>query len=910
MVRSKIGRYEILGELGRGGMAQVFLARDPLFDRQVALKVIKSLFSDDEQFRMRFRREARTVARLEHQAIVPVYDTGEDNDQLYLVMRYMPGDTLRKRLDEDPVIPLSRAIFTLNRLAAALESAHRQGVIHRDIKPANVLLDDEGATFLADFGIAHIDIESEILRDTKSTAETLHYIGSPYYMAPEQWMKGSTLGPYTDVYQLGVMMFEMLTGKRPFPEESLGVLKRHHLETAPPLATHINPTLPKICDTVLTKAMAKNPLDRYETPQAMADELAKALNPERVKNRYALHNEIARGHLSTIYLAYDLFEEKDIALKRLKYRLLPNQMMQQRYHNLVRMLVNYQHPAIVPVLDMGEDHRLPYVTMPFINGRILNTHLRRKGYLPVAEVCQLAQRMAAVLDDIHVHHLVHGDIHPGKVLLDETGAYFLTALGLTQVAELTEAVLQDDFISSAAPYMAPEQWRGEAATSHTDIYQFGVMLFELLTGQRPYSGPTQSEYQTQHLQQTPPSVTAVQSQLPTAFDAILAKAMAKNRAERYTTAAELAAALDAAYGQYLVRTLSGEAQQFYEMRSWDEAIAAYEEVLKVQPNNADARTFIRLAKEHQEKTAVYKRGCEAIEEGRWQDAIHYLQQLSGYEDSDSLLATARKQSTLETEYQQGVQAYQAREWLAARASFYRADQIQPNFKELGSLLPAVEKEIEQVLQQAQTAANEARYQDALRLLTPLAGDGDADALRQQVEWELGNGRRAANSSRKLVWFIGVIGALALLLIVFSFGNNLLTLLNPTPTPTTEPAPTVATSLTTAQAEQCLRDMEIVITNSQNETLFLGDGSISLQNSPTTLTAITDFMPECAKLADTVCLQWESANGEINNASCTDEVTYTPPAKDADFVILTANIFSEYPDSDVEPNLVIPIEITE
>ncbi len=909
MVRSKIGRYEILGELGRGGMAQVFLARDPLFDRQVALKVIKSLFSDDEQFRTRFRREARTVARLEHQAIVPVYDTGDDNDQLYLVMRYMPGDTLRKQLDENPVVPLSRAIFTLNRLAAALESAHKQGVIHRDIKPANVLLDDEGATFLADFGIAHIDIESEILRDTKSTAETLHYIGSPYYMAPEQWIKGSELGPYTDVYQLGVMMFEMLTGKRPFPEESLGVLKRHHLETPPPLATSINSSLPTICDTVLARAMAKNPLDRHETPKAMADELARALNPERIKNRYALHNEIARGRLSIIYLVYDLFEEKDIALKRLKYQLLPSQMMQQRYQNLARTLANYQHPAIVPVLDMGEDQRQPYVTMPFINGRTLNTHLRREGYLPVAEVCQLAQRLATVLDDIHAQHLVHGDLHPGKVLLDEDGDCFLTALGLAQVAELTDAVLQDDFISSAAAYMAPEQWRGEVATAHTDIYQFGVMMFELLTGQRPYSGPTQSDYQTQHLQLTPPRVTAVKSQLPAAFDVILVKAMAKDPAERYATASELAAALDASYEQHLVATLSAEAQRFYEIRSWEEAIAAYEKVLKVQPDNADARTFIRLAKEHQEKTAVYKRGSLAIEEGRWQDAIHYLQQIPGYEDSDSLLARARRQNALETEYQQGVQAYQAREWLAARASFYRADQIQPNYKELGSLLPAVEKEIEQVLQQAKTAVNEARYQDAVRLLTPLTGDSEADALRQQAERELGNGRRVQTPPRKWMGLGGIVLVLILaMVIVFSANNNLLPI--PAPTPTTKPTPTVPTSLSTAQAEQCLRDMEIAITNSQNSTLFLGEDSISLQSSPTTLTAIIDFMPECAQLADVVCLKWESPGGEIDNPSCTDEVTYIPPAKNADFVILTADIFSEYPDSDVEADLVIPVDITE
>lgn len=907
MVRSKIGRYEIVGELGRGGMAQVYLAHDPLFDRQVALKVIKSLFSDDEQFRTRFRREARTVARLEHQAIVPVYDTGEDNDQLYLVMRYMPGDTLRKRLDQNPVVPLSSAIFILNRLAAALESAHRQGVIHRDIKPANVLLDDEGATFLADFGIAHIDFESEIIRDTGSTVETLHYLGSPYYMAPEQWIKGSELGPYTDVYQLGVMLFEMLTGKRPFPEESLGVLKKHHLQTIPPVATSLNPALPAICDGVLAKAMAKNPLDRYETAQAMADDLAKALNPERVKNRYALHNELARGRLSIIYLAYDLFEEKDIALKRLKYHLLPSQMMQHRYYNLAQKLGSYQHPAIVPVLDMGEDHRTPYVTMPFINGRTLNAHLRREGYLPAAEVCHIARRLAAVLDDIHAHQLVHGDIHPGKVLLDEAGDCFLTALGLTQVAELTEAVLQDDFISSAAPYMAPEQWRGTGATAQTDIYQFGVMLFELLSGQRPFSGPTQAEYQTQHMHMAPPKITAVQTKFPNQFDTILMKAMAKAPEERYTTAAELAAALSAAHEAHSVTALFAEAQRFYEMRYWAEAIAAFEDVLKIQPNNADAQTFIRRAREHQEKTAVYKRGQRAIAESRWQDAIHYLQQVPDYEDSEALLATARKQNTLETAYQQGVEAYQNRDWLTARASFYRADQIQPNYKELGTLLPAVEKEIDQVLQQAQTAVAEARWQDARTLLTPLAGDSQADALRQQAGRETKNGRRAAktDASGKLVWAGGAVLIVIILVVIISLYNDSIRSLlaaEPSATPT-------APSLTTAQAEQCLREMQIVVNNAQANTFFAGGEAFELPNEPTILTVVTEFQPECTAVAEQVCLLWEAAAGDVVPISCTKEITYTPAA-DSDYILLTANISAQYPESDMDRSLVVPVQISD
>ena len=704
MIPSEIGRYKIVDELGRGGMAQVYLARDPLFDRSVAIKVIKGWFSDDEKFRYRFRREARTIARLEHRAIVPVYDTGEDNDELYLVMRYMPGDSLRKQLDQDPIYPLPKTLLTMNRLASALESAHRQGIIHRDIKPANVLLDDEGAPFLADFGIAHIDLESEILKETGRADETLHYIGSPFYMAPEQWRK-ENLGPYTDVYQLGVMLFEMVTGKRPFTGVAIGVLKQNHLETPPPAATSINKHLPSQFDAILAKAMAKDPRDRYQSPQEMAEELAQALQPETIKNRYQLNEELARGRLATIYLAHDLFKDEEVALKRLKYPLLPNQIMRQRFQNWAQTLAAYHHPTVVPVYDMGEDDRKPYLTMPFINGRTLTTRLRREGKLPITDVCEIAQHIALALDDIHNNQLTHGNIQPNKILLDDNDGMFLTGLGLNQVSEFTEVVLQENALLGAEPYMAPEQWLGEPESSQTDIYQFGVLLFELLTGQRPFHGPTVADYAQQHQHQNPPSACEINDELPAKFDHILAKAMAKSPGNRYLTASELAYALVTTRTQHAVEIITKEAKLFYEMESWDEAIAAFEEVLKIEPDNREAKTFSRLAREHQTKTAVYKRGQKAFNEERWQDAEHYLQQIPEYKDSAELLKIARRQTRLAEQYEAGEAAYKAKDWLTAYNCFYEIDQVQPSYRNLSQLLPRTESELSNILQQGENGRN-------------------------------------------------------------------------------------------------------------------------------------------------------------------------------------------------------------
>ena len=178
--QEKIGRYEIERELGRGGMAVVYLAHDPLIGRQVAIKVLPRQFTFDPQFIRRFRQEARLIATLEHPAIVPIYDFGEDDDQPYLVMRFMTGGSLRQRMGQGP-LPVAEIERILARLAPALDKAHQARIIHRDLKPDNILFDGDNLPYLADFGIARL----------AEATQTMTIIGTPAYMSPEQW-EGST----------------------------------------------------------------------------------------------------------------------------------------------------------------------------------------------------------------------------------------------------------------------------------------------------------------------------------------------------------------------------------------------------------------------------------------------------------------------------------------------------------------------------------------------------------------------------------------------------------------------------------------------------------------------------------------------------------------------------------------------
>jgi basic membrane lipoprotein Med (substrate-binding protein (PBP1-ABC) superfamily)/ABC-type branched-subunit amino acid transport system substrate-binding protein len=270
-LQEHIGRYEIRREIGRGGMATVYLAYDPRFKRQVAIKVLPRQFTHDPKYLARFEQEAQLIGTLEHRAIVPVYDFGEHNDAPYLVMRYMSGGSLRDRL-RGKSLPLEAIAPVFNALAPALDYAHQSGIVHRDVKPANVFFDHEGFPYLADFGIARL---AEVSQSTTGV------IGTPAYMSPEQVInkKGQPIDGRADVYALGVMLYEMLTGRQPYEgETSTQQMMAHVLEPVPDVL-EANPDLPPAAREVIQKVLAKEPDDRYSTAAELAQavrELAQA----------------------------------------------------------------------------------------------------------------------------------------------------------------------------------------------------------------------------------------------------------------------------------------------------------------------------------------------------------------------------------------------------------------------------------------------------------------------------------------------------------------------------------------------------------------------------------------------------------------------------------------------------------
>jgi serine/threonine-protein kinase len=259
------GRYELEELVGAGGMSSVFKARDTLLERRVALKVLHPHFTEDDQYVERFRREARAVASLSHPNIVTILDRGEDEGRQFLVFELVEGRTLKEVLDEEGRLPVARALEIAIQVARGLGFAHEHGLVHRDVKPQNVILNGDGRAKVTDFGIAR---SLEVEGVTQSGA----VLGTSNYIAPEQ-ASGQPVDRTTDVYSLGVVLFELLTGEVPFPGESFVAVAMQHVSEPPPSVLEVRPDVPVRVARAVDRSLEKDPVERFPTMDAFAAEL-------------------------------------------------------------------------------------------------------------------------------------------------------------------------------------------------------------------------------------------------------------------------------------------------------------------------------------------------------------------------------------------------------------------------------------------------------------------------------------------------------------------------------------------------------------------------------------------------------------------------------------------------------------
>lgn len=277
LIGKTIGNYQIVEELGRGGMGTVYRAQQPSLNRSVALKVLSLALAQDSNLYRRFKQEALATAQLDHPNIIHVYDAGESEGVHYIAMEYIAGGTLFSRLqNRASPLTIAESVSIVAQIAIALDYAHQHGILHRDVKPSNILLDSEGRAILTDLGIAHA-FEGTRLTHTGMT------LGTPEYMSPEQ-AQGKPLDGRSDLYSLGVVLFEMLTHRLPFQDSVPYVVLYKHIHDAPPDPRQLNPQIPgKLAEAVL-KALAKDPNKRFNNGQQMANALLASVPATRLQN--------------------------------------------------------------------------------------------------------------------------------------------------------------------------------------------------------------------------------------------------------------------------------------------------------------------------------------------------------------------------------------------------------------------------------------------------------------------------------------------------------------------------------------------------------------------------------------------------------------------------------------------------
>ncbi len=315
-------RYEIGEVLGRGGMAEVHHGRDLRLGREVAVKVLRSDLARDPSFQVRFRREAQASASLNHPAIVAVYDTGEDRTSLgatpYIVMEYVEGETLRDVIRREGHLPAERAMTLAADVCGALDFSHRNGIVHRDVKPGNVMITPQGTVKVMDFGIARAVSDS-----AATMTSTAAVIGTAQYLSPEQ-ARGESVDARSDVYSLGCMLYELVTGAPPFTGDSPVAVAYQHVREDPRLPSSINPEIPAELDAIVLKAMSNNPANRYQSAADMRNDLLRALAGQRVEATPVMGDaeKTAIIGAAPAYGGFDEWDDEDEQARRRKRRII------------------------------------------------------------------------------------------------------------------------------------------------------------------------------------------------------------------------------------------------------------------------------------------------------------------------------------------------------------------------------------------------------------------------------------------------------------------------------------------------------------------------------------------------------------------------------------------------------------
>jgi serine/threonine protein kinase len=557
------GRYEILAPLAEGGMGAVYRARRTLLGDEVAIKIILA-DSAISGARERFMRESRACARLRHPHIVSILDFNiEPDGHPFLVMELLNGRSLKEELAEAGRFTIEDVQRIVPRLCAALQFAHGLGVVHRDLKPANIVAHEftpgERIYKLVDFGLANI-------RESRSDARLTgphEFIGTIAYASPEQ-LSAASVDARSDIYSLGAVVFEMLTGRVPFPGDDPLTVLNGHLNTPAPRPSSLRPDLPAWIDVTIERALAKSPEDRWndiaEFGRALtaaegerATVIARAPVASGLLSMYELGDRLGPGRLgSEVYRGMHRAMGHPVAIRLLRRDGERNWEGARARFLREAQTLQVAHPSIIQVRDYGEEPGLVYLVTDFIEGPSLRELMQGAGALAWPRLRRLASQLVEAAHVLHRRKGLLCGVNPDiiRITTDEDGErLMISSAGVWQASDLLATVQERTLrgiglADAELRYVAPELMTGQSADVRSDVFTMGVVLYEMSTGTLPFDGNSMPELLGAMLRGCSVDPRTLQPTLPQPTADALLRALRPSPDERFQSARVFGAALN------------------------------------------------------------------------------------------------------------------------------------------------------------------------------------------------------------------------------------------------------------------------------------------------------------------------------------------------------------------------------